>query len=123
MEFQFSKSFTEGFYQGLKKFRYLAIIIVFWAILAALGVLPPLIRENGNLIIQVVIFILGIPTSVIFRVDRLAEFLVKFGIQNIYVIILIAGGIAALNFGVLYGVRQVYKDFFRVKSDITNKSV
>ena len=80
---------------AFQRFCYVLMPVLLWLLLGKLGVLAQSLHDAGNLILAVLLFVLGLPLSVFFRVDSLRE---TFGVTESTSLILLALVIVLLNF-------------------------
>jgi hypothetical protein len=72
-----SDSKAPGWYMGmrtaLRYFSFIAAIVVGWCLVSYFALLDKYVVDNGTLILSVVLFFLGFPVSIFFRLDNIME--------------------------------------------------
>jgi hypothetical protein len=102
-----------GALQGLKRFSYFAGLFCVYLVFFYAGLIPTGTADSLSLVLSVVIFALGIPLSIILRVDTLSD---TFGVLDREGLLVLAAIIAASNFAAL-GALLGWKPKVKVSSE------
>ncbi len=90
--------FKRGFVAGLRRFLIIGVLSIIYLILSATNIIYGSFLDNINLVLGFLLFILGMPLSVIFQVDILST---STNVNNTNVLLAIAMFIAWVNFAFL----------------------